>query len=204
MPTPVFISDNFCSTVPTFLPPPSEEAKVGQNCLSPSLGLKSLSLLVHWDSFQILKRVIGRALAGANQPSTVASQWPSARLRELEGWPSSPVIPYTSFHLALVSEKGFNLQREDAWKKKGRKNDSIQFCVWLSAFSYREALPERARIKQSSSKEQQLNRQAFVCLTICAESSILVLICSSPVSCIKKGKKKKEKAKKNSLFLPQV
>lgn len=90
MPTPAFILDNFCSTVPAFLPPPSEEAKVRQNRPSRSLGLKSLSLLVHRDSFQILKRVIGRVLAGANQPSTVASRWHSARLHELEGWPSSP------------------------------------------------------------------------------------------------------------------
>lgn len=77
-------------SAPLFLPPPSEEAKVRQDRPSPSLRLKSLSLLVHRDSFQILKRVIGRALAGANQPSTVASRWPSARLCELEGWLSSP------------------------------------------------------------------------------------------------------------------
>lgn len=49
---------------------------------------------------------------------------------------------YTSFHLALVSKKGFNLQRKDAWKKRGPKNESVQYCVWLRAFSYREALPQ--------------------------------------------------------------
>lgn len=53
-------------------------------------GLKSLSLLVHRDSFQILERVIGRASAGANQRTTVASQWPSARLCQLKGWLRSP------------------------------------------------------------------------------------------------------------------
>lgn len=119
MPTPVFISDNFCSTVPAFLPPPSEEAKVGQNRLSPSLGLNSPSLLVHRDLFQILKRVIGRAWAGANQPSTAASQQLSARLHELEGWPSSPsdslhlISPYSCLKKGLICKGKMHGRRGD-------------------------------------------------------------------------------------------
>lgn len=48
-----------------------------------------------------------------------------------------------------------------------------------------------ARIKQCSSKKQHLNHQVFGSLTICGASRILVLICSSPVRCSKKEKKKK-------------
>lgn len=119
MPAPAFISDNFCSTVPGFLPPPSEEAKVRQNCPSRSPGLKSLSLLVHRDSFQILKRVIGRALAGADQPAPLLLGGPLPGSMSWRAGQAAQAISYTSFHLALVSEKGFNLQRKDAGKKRG-------------------------------------------------------------------------------------
>lgn len=52
-----------------------------------------------------------------------------------------------------------------------------------------------ARIKQGSSKEQQLNYQASGSFIICEGSSILMLICSSPVRCIKKEKRVKANKK---------